>query len=160
MLDTCLVVLSALLGRQRSFLLAASIPILWMVLLSCIFLYIRHKLATHICRVCILYTPSLSLIQHMDLGNSSMAAGGLDLVFAISGLVLAFAADDYTLASTSPIILEPTTGLEELFFTAIIIIIITELPILVRSVEGPVLVEQVGVDTTNLESTHEKHMLG
>ena len=159
MLDTCLVVLSALLGRQRSFLLAASIPILWMVLLSCIFLYIRHKLATHICRVCILYTPSLSLIQHMDLGNSSMAAGGLDLVFAISGLALAFAADDHTLASTSPMILEPTTGLEELFFTAIIIII-TELPILVRSVEGPVLVEQVGVDTTNLESTHEKDMLG
>ena len=95
----------------------------------------------------------------MDLGNSSMAAGGLDLVFAISGLALAFAADDHTLASTSPMILEPTTGLEELFFTAIIIII-TELPILVRSVEGPVLVEQVGVDTTNLESTHEKDMLG
>jgi hypothetical protein len=55
-------------------------------------------------------------------------------------------------------ILEPTTDLEELFFTAIIII--TELPILVRSVEGPILVEQVGVDTTNLESTHEKDMLG
>ena len=129
-----------------------------MVLLSCIFLYIRHKLAVHICRVCILYTPSLSLTQHMDLGNSSMAAGGLDLVFAIIFLVLAFAADDHTLASTSLMILEPTTDLEELFFTAIIII--TELPILVRSVEGPVLVEQVGVDTTNLESTHEKDMLG
>ena len=158
MLDTCLVVLSALLGRQRSFLLAASIPILWMVLLSCIFLYIRHKLATHICRVCILYTPSLSLIQHMDLGNSSMAAGGLDLVFAISGLVLAFVADDHTLASTSLKILGPTTGLEELIFTAIIIT--TEVLILVNSEEEPVLVEQVGVDTTNLESTHEKDMLG
>ena len=158
MLDTCLVVLSTPLGRQQSFPQAASIPILWMVLLSCIFLYIRHKLAVHICRVCILYTPSLSLIQHMDLGNSSMAAGGLDLVFVIIFLVLAFAAGDHTLASTSLMIFEPTTSLEELFFTAIIII--AELPALVNSAEGPVLVEQVGVDTTNLESTHEKDMLG
>ena len=156
MLDTCFVVLSAPLGRQRSFLLAASIPILWMVLQSYIFLCIRHKLTVHICRVCIPYTPSPSLIQHMDLGNSSMAVGGLVLVFVTSGLVLAFVADDHTLASTSLKILGPTTGLEELIFTAIII---TEVLILVNSEEGPVLVEQEGVDTTNLVSTHEKDML-
>ena len=95
----------------------------------------------------------------MDLGNSSMAAGGLDLVFAIICLVLAFAASDHTLASTSLMILEPTITLEELFFTAIITII-TESPILINFVEGPVLVEQVGADTTNLDSTHEKDMLG
>ena len=126
MLDTCFVVLSAPLGRQRSFLLAASIPILWMVLQSYIFLCIRHKLIVHICRVCIPYTPSPSLIRHMDLGNSSMAVGGLVLVlvFFISGLVLAFVADDYTLASTSLKILGPTTGLEELIFTAIIITVV------------------------------------
>ena len=156
MLDTCFVVLSAPLGRQRSFLLATSIPILWMVLQSYIFLCIRHKLTVHICRVCIPYTPSPSLIQHMDLGNSSMAVGGLVLVFVISGLVLAFVVDDHTLASTSLKILGPTTGLEELIFTAIII---TEVLILVNSEEGPVLVEQEGVDTTNLVSTHEKDML-
>ena len=149
-------VLSAPLGRQRSFLLAASIPILWMVLQSYIFLCIRHKLTVHICRVCIPYTPSPSLIQHMDLGNSSMAVGGLVLVFVTSDLVLAFVADDHTLASTSLKILGPTTGLEELIFTAIII---TEVLILVNSEEGPVLVEQEGVDTTNLVSTHEKDML-
>ena len=148
--------LSAPLGRQRSFLLATSIPILWMVLQSYIFLCIRHKLTVHICRVCIPYTPSPSLIQHMDLGNSSMAVGGLVLVFVISGLVLAFVVDDHTLASTSLKILGPTTGLEELIFTAIII---TEVLILVNSEEGPVLVEQEGVDTTNLVSTHEKDML-
>ena len=156
MLDTCFVVLSAPLGRQRSFLLATSIPILWMVLQSYIFLCIRHKLTVHICRVCIPYTPSPSLIQHMDLGNSSMAVGGLVLVFVISGLVLAFVVDDHTLASTSLKILGPTTGLEELIFT---VIIITEVLILVNSEEGPVLVEQEGVDTTNLVSTHEKDML-
>ena len=156
MLHTCFVVLSAPLGRQRSFLLAASIPILWMVLQSYIFLCIRHKLTVHICRVCIPYTPSPSLIQHMDLGNSSMAVGGLVLVFVTSDLVLAFVADDHTLASTSLKILGPTTGLEELIFTAIII---TEVLILVNSEEGPVLVEQEGVDTTNLVSTHEKDML-
>ena len=156
MLDTCFVVLSAPLGRQRSFLLATSIPILWMVLQSYIFLCIRHKLTVHICRVCIPYTPSPSLIQHMDLGNSSMAVGGLVLVFVISGLVLAFVVDDHTLASTNLKILGPTTGLEELIFTAIII---TEVLILVNSEEGPVLVEQEGVDTTNLVSTHEKDML-
>ena len=158
MLDTCFVVLSAPLGRQRSFLLAASIPILWMVLQSYIFLCIRHKLIVHICRVCIPYTPSPSLIQHMDLGNSSMAAGGLVLIFAISGLVLASVADDHTLASTSLEILGPTTGLEELIFTAIIIT--TEVLILVNSEEEPVLVEQVGVDTTNLVSIQKKDMLG
>ena len=92
----------------------------------------------------------------MDLGNSSMAVGGLVLVFVISVLVLAFVADDHTLASTSLKILGPTTGLEELIFTAIII---TEVLILVNSEEGPVLVEQEGVDTTNLVSTHEKDML-
>ena len=156
MLHTCFVVLSAPLGRQRSFLLAASIPILWMVLQSYIFLCIHHKLTVHICRVCIPYTPSPSLIQHMDLGNSSMAVGGLVLVFVTSDLVLAFVADDHTLASTSLKILGPTTGLEELIFTAIII---TEVLILVNSEEGPVLVEQEGVDTTNLVSTHEKDML-
>ena len=57
----------------------------------------------------------------MDLGNSSMAAGGLILIFAISVLVLAFVTDDHTLASTSLEILGPTTVLEELIFTAIII---------------------------------------
>ena len=156
MLDTCFVVLSTPLGRQRSFLLAASIPILWMVLQSYIFLCIRHKLTVHICRVCIPYTPSPSLIQHMDLGNSSMAAGDLVLVFVISGLVLAFVADDHTLAFTILKILGPTTGLEELIFTAIIIIVVL---VLVNSEEVPVLVEQEGVDTTNLVSTHEKDML-